>query len=64
MAAGDLFWVIKIIGVNVGGLPAVVYVLNRTQTSLDSFKPRVTKQYSYPRDKDLSDQSIKNFLTN
>ncbi|XP_012531430.1 THUMP domain-containing protein 3 isoform X2 [Monomorium pharaonis] len=45
MAAGDLFWVMKIIGVNVGGLPAAVYVLNRTQVSLNSFKPRLAKPY-------------------
>ncbi|KAL0107957.1 hypothetical protein PUN28_014900 [Cardiocondyla obscurior] len=51
MAAGDLFWVIKIIGVNVGGLPAAVYVLNRTQTSLDRFKPRVAKQHNYSTNK-------------
>lgn len=50
MAAGDLFWVTKIIGVNVGGLPATVYVLTRTQVSLDYFKPRIAKQYNYPRD--------------
>ncbi|XP_071572278.1 tRNA (guanine(6)-N(2))-methyltransferase THUMP3 [Temnothorax nylanderi] len=51
MAAGDLFWVTKIIGVNIGGLPAAVYVLNRTQISRDCFKPRMAKQYSYPKDK-------------
>ncbi|XP_025987870.1 THUMP domain-containing protein 3 [Solenopsis invicta] len=66
MAAGDLFWVIKIIGVNVGGLPAVVYVLNRTQVSLRSFKPRVTKPYgkhNYPRDgKNSSTKSTKKTL--
>ncbi|KYN20046.1 PREDICTED: THUMP domain-containing protein 3-like [Trachymyrmex cornetzi] len=64
MAAGDLFWVIKIIGVNVGGLPAAVYVLNRTQVALDSFKPRVAKQYSYPRDNKNSSHSTKNPLSN
>ncbi|XP_011052973.1 PREDICTED: THUMP domain-containing protein 3-like isoform X2 [Acromyrmex echinatior] len=64
MAAGDLFWVIKIIGVNVGGLPAAVYVLNRTQVALDAFKPRVTKQYDYQKDnKDLS-HSTKKPLSN
>ncbi|KAL6265245.1 hypothetical protein P5V15_002164 [Pogonomyrmex californicus] len=64
-AAGDLFWVTKIIGVNVGGLPAAVYVLNRTQISIDSFKPRVTKHYSYPRnDKESSVQSTKKSSTN
>lgn len=56
MAAGDLFWVTKIIGVNIGGLPAAVYVLNRTQISLDCFKPRVAKKYNYP--KDNGDSSI------
>ncbi|XP_011689457.1 PREDICTED: THUMP domain-containing protein 3-like [Wasmannia auropunctata] len=65
MAAGDLFWVIKIIGVNIGGLPAAVYVLNRTQVSLNSFKPRAIKQYNYPRDnKNSSTQSTKKSATN
>lgn len=60
MAAGDLFWVTKIIGVNIGGLPAAVYVLNRTQISLDCFKPRVAKKYSYPKDnRDASIQTEK-----
>lgn len=70
MAAGDLFWVIKVIGVNVGGLSAVVYVLNRTQVSLSCYKPRVTKQYSYSKDskdssnKDSSTQATEKSLTN
>jgi len=64
MAAGDLFWVIKVIGVNVGGLSAVVYVLNRTQVSLSCYKPRVAKQYSYSRDKDSSTQATEKSLTN
>lgn len=62
MAAGDLFWVMKVIGVNIGGLPAAVYILHRTQVSLDSFKPRVAKQYtySYPRNnRDSSTQTEK-----
>ncbi|CAL1685252.1 unnamed protein product [Lasius platythorax] len=49
-AAGDLFWVTKTVGVNVGGLQAVVYVLNRTHIFHDRFKPRIVKQYNHPRD--------------
>ncbi|KAG5307653.1 THUM3 protein, partial [Pseudoatta argentina] len=64
MAAGNLFWVIKIIGVNVGGLPAAVYVLNRTQVDLDSFKPRVAKQYNYQKDNKDSSHSTKKPLSN
>lgn len=64
MAAGDLFWVTKIIGVNIGGLPAVVYVLNRTHISLNNFKPRVAKQHSYPRDKKVSSTQSTKKLAN
>lgn len=49
-AAGDLFWVTKTVGVNIGGLQAVVYVLNRTQVLHDRFKPRMFKQYNHTRD--------------
>lgn len=50
-AAGDLFWVTKTLGVNVGGLQAVVYVMNRTHIFHDRFKPRIFKPYNYPKDK-------------
>ncbi|XP_050452064.1 tRNA (guanine(6)-N2)-methyltransferase THUMP3-like [Cataglyphis hispanica] len=49
-AAGDLFWVTKTVGVNVGGLQAVVYVLNRTHVLHDCFKLRIVKQYNHLRD--------------
>lgn len=49
-AAGDLFWVTKTVGVNVGGLQAAVYVLNRTHILHNHFKPRIVKQYNHLRD--------------
>ncbi|RLU23553.1 hypothetical protein DMN91_003758 [Ooceraea biroi] len=47
--AGDLFWVKKTVGANIGGLQAVVYVLSRTHVSHHGFKPRVVKQYNRPK---------------
>lgn len=63
-AAGDLFWVTKTIGVNIGGLQAVVYVLNRTNILHNCFKPRTTKQYNYPRNNKSSTFVTKDFSTN
>ncbi|XP_043604868.1 THUMP domain-containing protein 3-like isoform X2 [Bombus pyrosoma] len=42
-AAGDLFYVTKTLGVNIGGLQAAVYVLKRTDISYEQFKPKVIK---------------------
>nr|XP_003700964.1 PREDICTED: THUMP domain-containing protein 3-like isoform X2 [Megachile rotundata] len=42
-SAGDLFRVTKMLGVNIGGLQAAVYVLKRTDTAYDQFKPKVVK---------------------
>ncbi|CAK9826149.1 tRNA (guanine(6)-N2)-methyltransferase THUMP3 [Anthophora retusa] len=41
--AGDLFRVTKTLGVNIGGLQAVVYVLLRTDIPYEQFKPRIYK---------------------
>ncbi|KOC59844.1 THUMP domain-containing protein 3 [Habropoda laboriosa] len=41
--AGDLFRVTKTLGVNIGGLQAVVYVLKRTDTPYEQFKPKIGK---------------------
>ena len=40
-AAGNLFWVTKMLGVNIGGLQAAVYVVKRTDTAYEQFKPKV-----------------------
>jgi len=63
-AAGDLFWVTKTVGVNIGGLQAVVYVLNRTHILHNCFKPRTIKQYNYPRNNKNSTFLTKDFSTN
>ena len=39
-ATGDLFRVTKMLGVNIGGLQAAVYVLKRTDVLYEQFKPR------------------------
>nr|XP_012221452.1 PREDICTED: THUMP domain-containing protein 3-like [Linepithema humile] len=46
---GKLFWVSKTVGVNVGGLHAVVYVMNRTNLLYERFKPSTAKQYNFPK---------------
>lgn len=42
-AAGDLFYVTKTLGVNIGGLQAAVYVLKRTDIPYEQFKPKAIK---------------------
>ncbi|KAG7206752.1 hypothetical protein KM043_000675 [Ampulex compressa] len=39
--AGDLFHVTKMVGVNIGGLQAAVYVLKRSNIEYEQFRPRI-----------------------
>lgn len=41
--AGDLYRITKMLGVNIGGLQAAVYVLKRTDTPYEQFKPKAMK---------------------
>ncbi|XP_076277200.1 tRNA (guanine(6)-N(2))-methyltransferase THUMP3 [Lasioglossum baleicum] len=41
--AGDMFWVTKMLGVNIGGLNAAVYVMKRTDVLYELYKPKTSK---------------------
>ncbi|XP_043253049.1 THUMP domain-containing protein 3-like [Colletes gigas] len=41
--AGDLYRITKMLGVNIGGLQAAVYVLKRTDVPYEQFKPKAIK---------------------
>ncbi|XP_053973565.1 tRNA (guanine(6)-N2)-methyltransferase THUMP3-like [Hylaeus volcanicus] len=45
--AGDLYRVTKMLGVNIGGLQAAVYVLKRTDVLWDQFKPKAIKHVKH-----------------
>lgn len=48
-AAGDLFYVTKTLGINIGGLQAAVYVLKRTNIPYEQFKPKTIKNVIYKK---------------
>ncbi|XP_043802979.1 THUMP domain-containing protein 3-like isoform X1 [Apis laboriosa] len=48
-AAGDLFYVTKTLGINIGGLQAAVYVLKRTNIPYEQFKPKSVKNMTYKK---------------
>ncbi|XP_078048032.1 tRNA (guanine(6)-N(2))-methyltransferase THUMP3 [Augochlora pura] len=45
--AGDLFWVSKMLGVNIGGLHAAVYVMKRTDVLPELYKPKTSKPIKF-----------------
>ncbi|XP_076224640.1 tRNA (guanine(6)-N(2))-methyltransferase THUMP3 isoform X2 [Nomia melanderi] len=42
--AGDMFWVTKMLGVNIGGLHAAVYVMKRTNVLYEKYKSKSSKR--------------------
>ncbi|XP_076375962.1 tRNA (guanine(6)-N(2))-methyltransferase THUMP3 [Megalopta genalis] len=45
--AGDMFWVSKMLGVNIGGLHAAVYVMKRTNVLSELHKPKTSKPIKF-----------------